>query len=427
MDRNAHDPEEPPPADRSAPPPVKPPPVPPPVPPVVLPVVLKPAEEPEKILWARPVVRLRFAEDEEPILWARPVGPPVAAPVRLQRPYPKPPHPGFWWAALWCVVYVHVTQIPAAVAGVVILLVLVIRDPGGMERLLRDPDALMRSPQFADAMLPAIFLSQVLGVLGGWLAVRLVVGRDWPRALALRRPNLSHVCLVLLGVPGMYVLAAGIDALAKRLLPSFMDLDAAESMFGRWPWPLAVLIIGVGPGLAEELFCRGFLGRGLVGRFGVVGGVLLTSMLFALIHMEPRQVAYTFPMGMLLHLAYLATRSLWIPVLAHTASNSLAVLMLHLPELNRSLDPIPWYLFPAAALLLATLGWALYQSRPRLVARQPDKRPWLPDFPGVAFPPTDTGTDVVRPRPSAAAWLIAAGGMLLFAGSFYLAIVKPAG
>ena len=31
-------------------------------------------------------------------------------------------------------------------------------------------------------------------------------------------------------------------------------------MIGYWPWYLGVLIIGIGPGIGEELFCRAFLG-----------------------------------------------------------------------------------------------------------------------------------------------------------------------
>ena len=55
-------------------------------------------------------------------------------------------------------------------------------------------------------------------------------------------------------------------------------------------------------------------------------GVLLTSLLFGLMHIEPRQVIYAPVMGILLHFVYLTTRSLLMPMLIHTLNNSLSAL-----------------------------------------------------------------------------------------------------
>ena len=97
-------------------------------------------------------------------------------------------------------------------------------------------------------------------------------------------------------------------------------------MIGYWPWYLGVLIIGIGPGIGEELFCRAFLGRGLIAKHGVIPGVLLTSLLFGLMRIEPRQVIYAPVMGILLHFVYLTTHSLLMPMLIHTLNNSLSAL-----------------------------------------------------------------------------------------------------
>jgi membrane protease YdiL (CAAX protease family) len=353
--------------------------------------------------------------------------PPLLARLVSEEPVPavllvKPPHPGFWWAALWCLGYLTITQLTMIIIFVPIFLVLLLRTPDGA-RQFRDPQALLNAPEFAQAMGPALFGGQILGILGSWVAVRLVVGREWTRILALRRPSLTHLFLSILGLPGMIVLAVGVDLVGKEFLPTIVDLDEVSAVFGHWPLGFAVLAVGFGPGLAEELFCRGFLGRGLVGRQGMVGGVLLTSLLFGLMHMEPRQVLYTFLMGILLHLAYLATRSLWIPILMHVLNNSLAVLMLHLPkewaELDRHPDRIPGYIFPAAGLLVAGVGWALYQSRARLVDRGPSGMfSWAP-YPGVEYPSAQANAFVTHSWPSWSGWAAAAVGVLVFAGAFW--------
>jgi membrane protease YdiL (CAAX protease family) len=336
------------------------------------------------------------------------------------------PHPGFWWAALWCLGYVVVTQLVAGIVGVVLLIVLL---RGRLDHLRDGPITAL--PEFAQAMAPALLLAQVLGIVGSWLALRLIVGRRWPGKVALRLPALAHVILAVVALPGMIAVAGVIETLSRQALEAvlgngdFFGLDSLEGMIRSWPWAFAVLLIGVGPGVGEELFCRGFLGRGLVGRYGAVGGVLLTSLFFALMHLEPRQVAYTFFMGLLLHASYLLTRSLLVPILLHTLNNSIAVWLVHCPWLVGDLGPAlergSWHTLTMLALgglsLLAGVGCALYMSRARLAPRPDARFSWQPDFPSVEYPPPEAEADVIHPPVGWAGWLVALAGLLAFVGA----------
>ena len=76
--------------------------------------------------------------------------------------------------------------------------------------------------------------------------------------------------------------------------------------------------------LAEELFFRGFVFGGLMGRLGYARALLITSLLFALIHIDPRLMVPIFVMGMLLAWVYYKTGSLWSSFLAHALQNALA-------------------------------------------------------------------------------------------------------
>ena len=69
-------------------------------------------------------------------------------------------------------------------------------------------------------------------------------------------------------------------------------MQEMEIMFSHWPLAVAVFAIGVMPGLSEELWCRAFLGRGLVGKHGLFWGVLGTSFLFGFIHVDPRRAPW---------------------------------------------------------------------------------------------------------------------------------------
>src|SRR5207253_8679607 len=134
-----------------------------------------------------------------------------------------------------------------------------------------------------------------------WAVARLVVGRDWRKQLALRLPTLSHAVLAVLALPGIMLTSQLVYLAAHRWLPTFNYQQSMEELFGGWPLWASILIIGIGPGVMEELWFRGFLGRGLVGSYGRVAGVLLTSLFFGLMHLDPPHVVVTFVIGAALH------------------------------------------------------------------------------------------------------------------------------
>jgi hypothetical protein len=179
------------------------------------------------------------------------------------------------------------------------------------------------------------------------------------------------------------------------------------------------------------LWCRAFLGRGLVGRHGLVMGVILTSVLFGAIHGDPRQGTMAALMGLVLHFSYLMTRSLWVPMLLHFLNNSLSVVGDKLDKLPgfsgecfKSLDTnpesLPWPLFAASAYVLVSVGWALYASRGRLVRIDgSDRAPWQPPYAGVAHPPPGSGTAVVYPWPGVLPTLAVISGVIGLACALY--------
>jgi membrane protease YdiL (CAAX protease family) len=178
------------------------------------------------------------------------------------------------------------------------------------------------------------------------------------------------------------------------------------------------------PGIAEEVWCRGFLGRGLVGRYGYVGGVLLTSFFFGVMHIDPPHATAAFFMGICLHGAYLASRSLWIPMLLHFLNNSVSALCATAwkgTALGRAIDEPPTVLYPAALLLGLAVSFAFYRGRDRLVT-PPGVEQWRPAFPGVEGPPPDSGTRLQSGWPGSASLAGVAIALVLFAAASLLAI-----
>jgi membrane protease YdiL (CAAX protease family) len=259
-----------------------------------------------------------------------------------------------------------------------------------------------------------------LVTLSGFLAAPLIVGlnygRDFRRALALRAPDWSHVGCLLALAPPLLVVGLGIVSLldmayeAAGVPKSKLDpnpifgefLEGAGQLGPTFAVLLIIVFAAVLPALWEELYLRGFLGRGLVARWGVVSGVALTSILFGALHLHPTQSVVTALLGIVLHTAYLWSRSLFAPMLLHAANNSLALLIAFVLQQN-SPSPedledggLPWLLLLAAFLCVAAVGWIYYKVRVRWVL--PDGSPWTPGYVTAEMPPAELGAKLERQR-----------------------------
>jgi membrane protease YdiL (CAAX protease family) len=374
----------------------------------------------------------RFHEDGIEVFDLVPAeDPPDGIPVaRLAEPVPtEPAHrrqptrpaPGFFAAVLWCLGLLVALWGSTVVVGLVMFAVLAMLSPNPRAFVDDEQTAFKKWTEFVQSDPPAgdpaplpvgVSTAFAVGEAGGHLgslvfaliALRFVVGRDWPRRIALRRPTGMHVILAVLVLPGFVLVHQAAHVLLHR--PFDIDPGAGELEFviAQWPLWVGVLLIGVGPGVIEELFCRGFIGRGLVGRYGYGAGVLLTSILFGALHILPLYALGVVVIGILLHLTYLMTRSLWVPIGLHFGNNTLQVLVIKGVLAPVSEPPIASYLAAGALTVVGLL--AFWTARTRLVALdetgQPDptREPWQPREPGVELPPPGSGTVAWAPGPN---------------------------
>jgi membrane protease YdiL (CAAX protease family) len=327
---------------------------------------------------------------------------------------------GFWMAVVWSIFFFAVTQIILGLmCGVPIIGAAVFLEARQKNGPL-DSDELMKSDTFQLAAMLTVTGAHVGGVLFSWLILRWQLGRSWKRKIALtRRPTGTHIALVLIGVVALLATGTVVDHVVGRFVPSLQDLlqkigfnfpmqgsdELIPEMVNKSPWLLALFTVGVLPAFDEEFWCRGFLANGLAQRYRAWAVVLIVSFLFGAMHVDPRQGTGAMFLGVAMHLAYLATRSLWVPMALHFFNNGLAVLHIHerqplvgvLKPLEDALAVAPWLFVPATILLTAAVAYALYQTRCKLVAAEPGLPTWEP--PGVSsveLPPKGSGTIVTH-------------------------------
>lgn len=90
--------------------------------------------------------------------------------------------------------------------------------------------------------------------------------------------------------------------------------------------PLFLAVVVVGP-LFEELLFRGFMIPGIaLSQLGPVGAVLITSGIWAVIHLQYNFffMGIIFGFGLLLGYAQLQTRSIYVPIAMHSFNNLIA-------------------------------------------------------------------------------------------------------
>jgi len=171
------------------------------------------------------------------------------------------------------------------------------------------------------------------------LALRPAAGG--PGALGLRRGANARavaagVALYALALPALLGLEGTWPWLLERLGGTWKRQQAQDAfalLEGRELWAAAFLAVALVP-LLEELLFRGFLQPALVRGLGARGGVLATSILFALLHGSSAFLPL-FGLSLVLGAVMLRTQRLAAPCVIHGLNNALAILLVrHFPELR---------------------------------------------------------------------------------------------
>jgi membrane protease YdiL (CAAX protease family) len=174
-------------------------------------------------------------------------------------------------------------------------------------------------------LLPAVYYGILLIIL------RHLVGRGFSwgalRALGFRRDNLARdaVLGMLIGVP-----TGVVEYLVLLPVP-----EAPSLTLGIVARDVVYMLGFVA--LAEELLFRAIIQRDVGAVLDWKGGLLISSLLFGVMHMtwrSPPELGFTFLAGLLLGYLYHRTGSLTAPIALHTVNNIVLVtFMPYLPTL----------------------------------------------------------------------------------------------
>ena len=152
--------------------------------------------------------------------------------------------------------------------------------------------------------------------------------------LKLRLPSkLSHYAIAI-GIYAAAYLAVTIWSLGIDRLdaPDWIKVpDNATDILEMAGLPLAIIIVAVLAPIGEEVVFRGFALPGLASRLGATTAILITSAVFALIHVPGVGIGIlpvTFILGVAFAFVYHKTKSLILAIAVHALHNAITIIAL---------------------------------------------------------------------------------------------------
>jgi membrane protease YdiL (CAAX protease family) len=122
----------------------------------------------------------------------------------------------------------------------------------------------------------------------------------------------------------------GLNAMAQKMEAAYSDQVTALSNLKSWPeFLMALVIMAFFPALFEEVFFRGALQNLLVRWWKApLLGIIVTSILFSIIHMSLYLFLSRAVLGFVLGLMYQRSKNLWVNIIAHFLNNAIALAQL---------------------------------------------------------------------------------------------------
>jgi uncharacterized protein len=182
----------------------------------------------------------------------------------------------------------------------------------------------IQRPESSNLMMVAVELAYLLPVI-----VVLLIKKAKPERVGLRKFKLENLALGCGLIFGAYILifVHNVILLAFGIAPQG---ELLTELFGQENLGILIFTGVVLAPLVEETFFRGFVYSGLQQKYSWKVAALISSLLFAIAHMQLVALIPTFLMGFVLAYLYQRSKSIWPGIILHLVVNSFAFSMIYL-------------------------------------------------------------------------------------------------
>lgn len=188
--------------------------------------------------------------------------------------------------------------------------------------------------------------------------------------------SINYIIPMIFIVIGSAIILSELDNLLRTFLPMNefwlrMFSNLLDTKYGLWKTIIRIAIVAP---IVEEILFRGILLKGFLKHYSVRKSIVVSALLFGIIHMNPWQFSGAFIHGIFYGWWFYKTRSLIPCILGHALNNSLSFIIIHLLGLeipgytvnyvDVNFQPI-W--FNALGIILFTAGliWLIKEFKRR--------------------------------------------------------------
>ena len=212
----------------------------------------------------------------------------------------------------------------------------------------------------AQNIMSGLIKTQLIIILLPVIVILRISKTDIKRTLRLNKTKPMNLLLALLAIIPALVVVGVISQVINLIYPvsdSYIEgmknfLNAQN--YGFW---FSIFVIGVLPGICEEVLFRGFIINGFR-KLGFWRAIVISGVLFGIFHLDPFRLIPASLLGIWMGYMLLRTNSIFVPMFAHFVNNSFTIIITSygekIPFLEKlaNADVIPyWYIVPAGLIV----------------------------------------------------------------------------
>ena len=164
-------------------------------------------------------------------------------------------------------------------------------------------------------------LSMALTIVGVLIYRKLRRGEGRVFRLSLRGFN---PMLILWGFVLVLITGIVIEPVLNLFPESFLELLNNMGANGGW----SVLMLAILAPVLEEILFRGILLEAVREKYSSGRAIVVSALMFGVIHIIPQQVVNAFVIGLILGFIYVRTDSLWPVIIIHALNNAMAYVIM---------------------------------------------------------------------------------------------------
>jgi len=132
---------------------------------------------------------------------------------------------------------------------------------------------------------------------------------------------------------GLSIVVSDIDNLLQLVLPiPEWFIGIIGTLMAEQPLIISLVYVGLIAALSEELFFRGLILDGFIRNYSKKKSIIISAILFGIIHLNPWQFLTAFIIGLILAWICIETKSILLCIYMHFLNNAGAVIMYRLND-----------------------------------------------------------------------------------------------